>query len=228
MRVWVRAVHDLHEGAIGDGGGHIANLHQARQAKLAYAIEIGDVEPGPNHTIGEERQGLLRKFREDCHREHRRVGGDVGFEMSADAREGGVDVDRRQVAGALVHHVAGHCGKPFVTLEIGGRTDRQHEHERNNRQGPMLGRPERQAAGQAIFVDARKPEWQRRANRRKPRPVCAHHDTTAGVESGSASVELAFCTTLKSTRLSVRRCFRTARCKSCCVMPAYRARSRSK
>ena len=148
VRVRVRAVHDLHEGAIGDGGGHVANLHQARQAKLADAIEVGDVEPRPNHTIGEERQGLLRKFREDCHREHRRVGGDVGFEMSADAREGGVDVDRRQVAGALVHHVAGHCGEPFVTLEIGGRTDRQHEHERDDRQGPMLGRPERQAAGQ--------------------------------------------------------------------------------
>ena len=220
VRVRVRAVHDLHERAIGNGGGHVANLHQARQAKLADAIEVGDVEPRANHAIGEERQGLLRKFRKGRHGEHRRVGRDVGFEVGADAREGRVDVDRRQVARALVHHVAGHRGEPFVALEIGGRSDRQHEHERDDRQRPMLGRPQRQPIGQPILVDARKPEWQRRADKRKPRAVRPPHDTTAGVESGSASESLPFGTTLTTTRLSVRRYFRTARCKSCCVMLA--------
>ena len=126
VRVRMRAVHHLHEGAIGNRGRHVANLHEPGQPELADAIEVGDVQPRANHAIGEQRQRLRREFRKRRHREHRRVGGDVGFEVRADAGERGVHVDRRQVAGPFVHHVAGDGGKPFEPLEIGSRADGQH------------------------------------------------------------------------------------------------------
>ena len=55
--------------------------------------------------------------------------------------------DRLPVPSSIMS--AGHRGEPFVALEIGGRSDRQHEHERHDGQRPMLGRPERQAIGAA-------------------------------------------------------------------------------
>ena len=79
------------------------------------------------------------EFGERCHGEHRRIGRHLGFEVGADTGKRSVHVDRRHVARAFVHHVRGDGRETFVPLEICGRTARQHEDERDDRQRPVLG-----------------------------------------------------------------------------------------
>ena len=67
VRVRMRAVHDLHERAVGDRRRHVANLHEPRQPELPDAIEVGRVEPRTHHAIGKQRQRRPRELRERRH-----------------------------------------------------------------------------------------------------------------------------------------------------------------
>ena len=211
--IWVRPIHDLHEGPIGDRRGHVANLHQAGEPQLLDPIEVRRVQPRADHTVGKQRQRLRRELRERGDAENGGVGGDVRFEMRAEAGKRGVDVDCRKIAGTFIHHVGGNRRQPFIALEIGGRADGHHEHERHDGQRPVFGRPEAQPVRKRVLVDPGESKRRRRPDSREPRSIrspLAAHDTTAGVECGSANDSFPLGTTLSAIRLSVRRYFLTA------------------
>ena len=124
----------------------------------------------------------------------RRVRTDVGVELRAEARERLVHLDRRAAAAALVEHVGGHRGQPFLARRIVGRAA-AHAAASAVTTGidGWRDRPDPQAVRQRRLLDRGKRERPRRTGLRQARAVdracdSPAHETTAGAESGSASV----------------------------------------
>ena len=206
VRVRMRAVHDLHERAIGDRRRHVANLHEPRQPKLPDAIEIGRRRAAGRTTQSASSDSAWRANFASAVTVNTVASADTSVSRWAPIRANAAltsIAERLPVPSSIMSR--GHRREPFVALEIGGRSDRQHEHERHDRQAPVLGRPERQTIRRrSLWMCGKRNGSGGPTAGRRVRSARAH-DTTAGVESGSASDSLPFGTTLSATRLSVRR-----------------------
>ena len=107
--VWplrMRAVEQLHERAIGDSAGHVAQLHQAVQPQLANAREIFLTQRRTHDHRREHRHGWTQEAAQHRQRQQRRVGTNVGIELCADTGERLVHVNGRQRARALVESMS--------------------------------------------------------------------------------------------------------------------------
>ena len=206
VRVRMRAIDELHEGAIGDRGRHVADLDESRQPQLPEPVEVRFRQPRPDDAVGHQGERLAAETREACHGQHGRVRRDIGIEMRTDAGKCRVDVDGRLLAAALVQHVRRNGGEALIALEIGGRSRRQHQHERQHRQATMLRGPQRKLIVQALLGNGGKSDRRTYADGGQPRAVDRDHDTTASVDPSSARCAFPRGTTLSATRLSRRRC----------------------
>ena len=114
----MRTVEQPHEGAVGDGAGHVAKLGQAMEPKLTNAREIRFGQRRTSDDVGEQPEAAVGALRKRRDRDERRIRSDVGIELRADARERLVHADRRAVAAAFVQHVGGDGREPFLAVRI--------------------------------------------------------------------------------------------------------------
>ena len=156
------AVNQLGERAVGERRRHVAictsRLSRRSRTRSKSARRAADVASSPRAAPAP------RSANRDEHgqAEERRVGSDFGVELRADARERFVELERAEIAAALVQHVAGHrrqalaAGGSATTRDESATStlierhravlDRPHPETVVERSAPDLGNGERQLA----------------------------------------------------------------------------------
>ena len=204
MAVRVLAVEGRRERAIRERGRHAHELPEAIGPQLTHAIEFLGDEARTGHQIRQQRERAIPELRERRQREERGIGPDFGVELGPDARQRLVQLERAEIARALVQHVARQRREARASGRIGRRPDTHEQHHGLHGQVAVLDRPQLETVREPCLPDRRELEGLVDAERGHPRAV-GHQCTLAATESGNTRPVCPVGTTLTDTRASGRR-----------------------
>ncbi len=155
MAVWVVAVQQRQERALGDRRRKVPELPQAIEPESLHTSEIRLAKTRAEKRGSHERCSPLGKPRQRRQSKDRRVGADVHVVLSPDRRQCFRHFNRAERAGALVRHVGGNRGKTQATWRIGPQPSCDLHHERHDRDGVVLDGSHVETVAQGVPDDAR-------------------------------------------------------------------------
>ena len=89
-------IEELRVRAIGERRRQVAHLHQPVEPQLADPLEVGALQARPAQHVGQKDDRAIGEARQARERQDRRVRPDLGVEVSADAAERVVQLERRR------------------------------------------------------------------------------------------------------------------------------------
>ncbi len=200
MSVRVRAVQSLREHALGNSRRHVAQLQQTIQPQVADTFEVGGLEARARQHLGEQRHRRRLRAFERRQANERRVGSNLGVQLSPKPAKSLVQRQRIELAATFVEQITGDGGqtRPVGGIVRGtGTNDNEHGKERNL---AMYGRPCVDTIRQAPPSNLRERPGGFRARTWQTRTIGWHQDTSTGREPSSASSLRPRGTTLNATR----------------------------
>jgi len=116
-------------------------LREAIEAQLAYAIELARLHSRPDRQIGQQRQPTIGEALQHRQAEQRRVGPDLGVEAGAHPAKRLVEIERTQIAAALIQEITGDRGEPGPVRRVISRARGEQQQRADHRDIAMFGSP---------------------------------------------------------------------------------------